>query len=246
MSDSQNTLAIILNRHDYKEADSLVSLYTQEFGKLSLVARGTKKISSKLAAHIEPLNLVKLMIIPGKGRDYLGSAISQNSFSKIKGNFNKIYFAGQAVACFNRLVNDGEADEAVFNLLVRFLEALDDFQEDIFSKEIGELFFSFFIFKLLTELGYQPELYNCLDCGQKIESGENGFNQARGGVICSACFQKLKSEQGLELFTISDNCIKLLRYLGDNNLDLIFRLKINKKLIKELSVLTINYLNFRN
>jgi len=246
MSETQNTLAIILDRHDYKEADSLVILYTLEFGKLNLIARGTKKITSKLAGHIEPFNLVKLMIVPGKGLDYLGSAVSQNSFLKIKEDFNKLYFAGKAVSCFNRLVKEGEADSALFNLLRNFFEVLNDFGGNDFSKEIGEIFFSFFVFKLLSELGYQPELFKCLECGKKIVEGVNGFNLQQGGVVCEECFKNTKSETGIELFTISDNCIRLLRYLTNNDFNSVFRLKINKKLIKELSVLTLNYLNFRN
>ena len=40
-------LAIVLSRRDFREFDQIVSLYTKEKGKLEVLARGVKKITSK-------------------------------------------------------------------------------------------------------------------------------------------------------------------------------------------------------
>ena len=84
MEVSQKSKAIILKREAFLENNSRVFIYSQNFGKLDLVARGTQKISSKLAGHIEPLNLCEIMIIKGKQYNYLGSALCENSFLNIK------------------------------------------------------------------------------------------------------------------------------------------------------------------
>jgi DNA repair protein RecO (recombination protein O) len=248
MDETKHSQAIILNRSDYRESDSLITCYTRNFGKLSLVARGTKKIKSKLAGHLEPISLTDILIIKGKGFDYVGSALMADAYLGIKDNLNKIYYAGRVVGWFNRLVKDGQIDERLFLLLGRWLEVLDNYPAEEFTKENGELFFIFFALKLMAELGYKPEMYNCLNCQEKIKPGKNYFNLKNGGIICEKCLEEERQEQEIasnELLTISDNCIKLMRFIMDNRLDAAKKLKLDKKVIKELSVLTVNFLNFR-
>lgn len=260
MEESRNSAALILNRQNYKENDTLVTVYTKNFGKLNLVARGTKKIKSKLAAHLEPLVLSDLMIIKGRGRDYIGAALARKAYSDIRNDLNKIYYAGQALNLFNRLVKEGHPDERLFFLITRWLDVLDDFRNDNIkktnekknidqdlSKENGGLLFSFFAFKLLAELGYQPELYHCLGCGKEIKSGQNHFNFKNGGIIEEACLDKkefLELRYNGGILPITDNCVKLLRFITDNKFVSAGKLRVDKKLIKELTIFVNNYIDF--
>ena len=142
MEDTNNTKAIILKRQSYRENDSSVVVYTPDFGKMTLIARGTKKITSKLIGHLEPISLSDIMIVKGKGRHYIGGAICQDAFLNIKDDLNKLYYAGQGIRVFNRLVRDGQGDPDLFNLLKNWLELLDTAAE--LSKEKGALFLSFY------------------------------------------------------------------------------------------------------
>ncbi len=245
MEGSKRTLALVLKRQDYREYDSLVSFYTKEYGKLSLMARGTKKLKSKLAGHLEPLTLVDLMIIPGKGRDYVGSAIGQEAFANLKADLNGLYYAGLGLRWFNRLVGENEADQELFYLLLNYLDILNAQEAEGLNKEMGELIFSFFVFKFMAVTGYRPATSDCLSCGRKIIPGKNYFNLKNGGLICADCFSARVPGEDTELLTISDNCVKLLRFMLDNNLDLSQKLKVDKKLIKEMALLTRGFLNFR-
>ena len=246
MDSNRKSKAIVLNRQDYREYDSLVSFYTLNFGKLTLIARGTKKIKSKLAGHIEPIALVDLMVISGKGRDYAASVISQESFSNILDDLNKLHYAGLGIRWLLRLTEENEADPPLFLLLVDYLEVLDSYPEEELSKEMGELIFSFFIFKFLSLIGYTPEVYNCLSCRKEIGPGNNYFNLNNGGLICESCFSKREEGTENEILKISDNCIKLLRFMLKNEIVSSRRLKIDKKLVKEIRVLTKGFLDFRS
>ncbi len=120
------TKAIILKREPRGEDGSRVVVYTPDKGKLELVARGTKKIQSRLAGHIEPLCLSNIMVIRGKRFDYIGSAVSENSCLNIKNNLDKIQAAGKAVRIFNKLVKEGQADKETFRLLKDWLNILNE------------------------------------------------------------------------------------------------------------------------
>jgi DNA repair protein RecO (recombination protein O) len=249
MDETKHSSAIILNRSPYRESDSLITVYTKYFGKLALVARGTKKLQSKLAGHLEPISLADILIIKGRGFDYIGSALTQNAFLNLKDDLNKLYYAGRALNWFNRLLRDGEPDEDLFSLLWGWLEIIDNYPSAEFNKDNGELFFIFFALKLMTELGYKPEMYECLNCRQKIKPGKNYFNLKNGGVVCNLCLEKERARQAIEpayLLTISDNCIKLMRFILDNKLDKAKKLKLDRRIIKELSVLTQNFLQFHS
>ncbi len=244
MEETKNTPAIILNRQDYREQDILVTVYTRDFGKRTLIARGAKKSGSKLAGHIEPLALSDILVVKGKTRDYIGSALTRRAHQGIRADLNKLYYAGQAVGLFNHLVKDGQPEEEIFSLLSDWLGALDDFIGFAdFSREEGELFYNFFALKLLAALGYAPAWQFCLSCGRKIEPGRNFFAARGGGLICDACFdQKKTAGQDLsDLLVISDNCVKLIRYLSDNQ-DL--KIKADKKIIREAKKIIDFFVNY--
>lgn len=199
MEETYNLQAFVLNRQPFREADLKVVLYTAEKGKISLIARGGKKSKSKLSPHLEPMNLSSVMAVKGKFFDYAGSAVSRNCFLNIKRDLEKIKFAGQAIAAFNKLVKEDDEEEArdLFDLLKEYLEVFNDYDID------NNLFFSFFTLKLLAFLGLSPELRNCVQCHKEIITRDSFFDFSKGGLICENCRQASS-------FRICDNTIKLL------------------------------------
>src|SRR3989344_1490726 len=59
--------AFVLGCEDLGEYDSRVHLYTKDFGKITARAKSLKKITSKLAGHLQPLNLVMARIMEKNG-----------------------------------------------------------------------------------------------------------------------------------------------------------------------------------
>ena len=118
-----------------------------------MIARGLRKSSSKLAGQLDTFNLVDLMIIKGRERDYVGSAISENSFLEIKENYEKIILAGKSLRFLNELTFERQADYNIFLLLRNFLYFLNKIELDDFLKS-PSISLCFFKLKLLEFLGY--------------------------------------------------------------------------------------------
>jgi DNA repair protein RecO (recombination protein O) len=127
MEITYNTRVIILNRYDFREHDSRIICYSENQGKLELVARGAKKLKSKSSGHIEPLTLTRLMVVAGKDVDYAGTAIGENFYTDIKDDLEKVLLASQALALVDKMTRVGEVDghEEIFNLLKDFLDELE-------------------------------------------------------------------------------------------------------------------------
>lgn len=227
MEETYNLEAIILNRYDFRENDSRVILYSRERGKLELIARGTKKIKSKIAPHIEPLNLVEAMAIKGKRFDYLGSAISRSAFYNIKSDLYLLAAAGKIVKFLNRSVGELVPDQQIFSLTKEALQLLNDKKLKSGKEELVELFY---IYKLMAMLGYKPDLFECLHCHQKISAQKNYFDFAHGGIICPDCLKKVATYDKL---TISPELIKILRFADKNSLSDLIKLKIDDKILKK-------------
>lgn len=241
-------MAIILSRQDYKEFDSLVNVYTPHEGRLSLLARGTKKPGSKLAGHIEPLTLADIMVIKGRGFDYLGSAVTRKSYPLIRKELNRLYYAGRVLALYLRQTKENLGDEMLFALLLEYLEVIDNIEvKETLTPEKGELAFSALVLKFLDRSGHRPDLFSCLRCREAAKPGNNTFDLLNGGIICPKCLQKHRhgTESGLnDLVFISDDCIKISRYLLKSSLITCLRLKSDQQTVADLSKLWRDFLTF--
>jgi len=223
MPQTFSTKAIVLDRQDFRENDIRVVVYTKDNGKLELVAKGAKKSSSKMAAHIEPLNLANMLVVGGKQFNYIGSAVACKCFIDIKNNFDKVNAAYNGISIFNKLIKPEYVDKEIFYLLEDFLNSLNNnFNLDIIS--------SAFKLRLLSSLGYEPNLYSCVVCNKKIASGNlNRFNSSLSGLVCPNCKNKSSYQ-----YVISDDCVKCLRLIIKFNFQEILKIKLSDKLINEL------------
>ena len=226
------TRAIILNRRDWREADRLVSVYTQDYGRLSLVARGARKAASKLAAHLEPISLSRLLVIKGKGFDYVGASLMEEPFLAIKQDLNKLYFAGEALRQFSLLVQEGEVDANLFSWLEKWLLSLEMAGEKSgLDKDEGRFRLALFSWRLFKLLGHEPRLDTCIVCQASIKPGNNYFDFHRGGLLCSGCYvSNSKISIPNSIIPISDNCIKLLRLSSVSTWQ---NLKFSSRILKE-------------
>lgn len=118
-------LSIVFSRRDFRESDQMISVYTKEKGKLNLLARGVKKITSKNSAHLEPFSLVEIEVVPGKEIDHLTKVVPVNYFSNIRADFQKSLAAGFVVSTTDKLIHTNEPDKRIFDLLKNWLENLN-------------------------------------------------------------------------------------------------------------------------
>jgi len=215
MEASYNTKSIILSRQDFRENDVLVVFFNKEKGVFSLIARGAKKKTSKLAGHIEPLNFVDLMTIKGRQYDYVGSIKNIETFSKIKNNLDKLETSLEILKTYKKFIKEGESENELFLLLYNSLLAINS------NKLNLDLFYNIFLLKFLSLLGFSIELNTCLKCRRKIIPKNNYINMSRGGLFCSVC--RTSSD-----LTISDDCIKMLKLANSIEIEKVANIKINR------------------
>lgn len=106
---------------DFGEADRIYNIYTKDFGKISVLARGSRLEKSKLRAHLGLYSLIRLSFIEGKefmrltdAEEILRPDYDENIHASLAGAF----------AFVERLIKGQEKDEAVWNLLQNAYQCL--------------------------------------------------------------------------------------------------------------------------
>lgn len=141
------TEGVILSRRNFGEADRIVTIFTRDYGKITVLAKGVRRPRSKKAGHLELGNWCKIFVAKGKNLDLLTEielkmAFGINEFSENKAN--KIYHFLEIV---KNITPDGQRSQTTFVLLVNFLK-------HITSGEDFNLVSTTFKIKLLTGLGF--------------------------------------------------------------------------------------------
>ncbi len=234
-----NTQGIILRRQNFRDGDSFFSIYTHEQGKVEAIARGTKKVKSKLGGHLDYFLITDLMIAEGKKFNHIGGALIEKNFSQIKKDFKKINLGFYCLEITDHFIQAGKKDERIFSLLYDYLSILNRDERNL--NYSFSLFLSYFyILKLLVYLGYKPDINNCLNCKKEIDKvEENYFNPVSGGLVCGDCFNSGLDKSPIK---ISEKILKSLEEMI--NIDL-KDLEIKEEEIKEVVKIIDAFLIYR-
>lgn len=143
--------AIVLKRIDFRDDDLLLTFYTKRHGKIMAQAKGAKKIKSKLAGHIEPMNLVEIEWVTGRGGEKLTGAQVIESQQKIKENYKKSLEGFYFLEIIDKATRPHYRDTKIFTFLKNVLNKLAITDEEKLS--LVKLCFEA---KILFLLGYNP------------------------------------------------------------------------------------------
>jgi DNA repair protein RecO (recombination protein O) len=144
--------AIILSRTDYGEADRIITVLTHEHGKLSLMARGVRRVKSKLAGGIELFSVAEISYINGRGQ--IGTLTSTRLiryYGSIVQSIDRVQLGYELIKVLHRATED-QPEPEYFELLEAAFEALDT---PAISTELIRLWFQA---QLLRYAGHSPNL----------------------------------------------------------------------------------------
>ena len=224
------TQGFILKKIDRNEADQLLTIYTKDFGKLDILAKAIRKISSKLRSGADFFYLSEIEFIQGKTRKTLTDAILIDSFKNLRKDLTRLNIAYKISEVLDRLVKGQESDKKLWQLLVEVFEKLNTNHQ---LSNIYYLIYHYFLWNFLSLLGYQPELYRCFLCHKRLMPEKLYFNAKEGGIICKNCFKKVKLGKEINIETI-----KILRIILEKNWATLSKLKIEKSYLKSLNVIS--------
>ena len=175
------TKALVLRAVDYKESDKILTLLTQESGKLTASARGCRKKGSPVAAGVQLLAWSDLVLYEYRGRWTVKEAAVEREFLGLRRDVERLalacYFAEAAEAL---AVEDVPAPE-LLSLVLNSLYALDQMPQKPLA-----LVKAAFELRLMSLAGYEPLADGCAVCGA-ADPADARLDPVQGVLRCAAC-----------------------------------------------------------
>jgi len=227
------TQGFILKKKDVGEADRLFTFFTKDFGKLELLARAERKITSKLRSGLELFYLSEVEFIQGKAYKTLTDAILIEGFANLRKSLKSVAIASKIADISDSLLKGQETDEKLWQLFKETLGKLNDLK---IKAETRNLVYHYFLWNFLSLLGYQLDFYHCTSCQKKLVPEKIYFSFRKGGLVCSSCSQTEKLGNPISL-----NAIKLIRILLKKDLPALSRLKVEKQDLDSLKEISSYY-----
>lgn len=174
------TVGVVLRRRDFDEGDRLITVLTRDRGKLRLLAKGARKVTSRKAAHVDLFRQVDLLVHQGRTFGVVSQAETIQAFAGLADDLERLAAAYYVADLTDTFVGEGDDARGVYDLLIEVLQWLESGCDPKLAQRYFEL-------HLLDLEGYRPEFYRCPGCGEWLEEQVNLFDVDEGSMCCPAC-----------------------------------------------------------
>jgi DNA repair protein RecO (recombination protein O) len=199
---SFRTSALILKRFDLGEADRLLTILTPRHGKLEVVAKGARKLTSTKTGHVELFTRADMLIHRGRDMGIVSQAEMVAPYLPLRDDLTLGAYAAYAAEMLDRFTTPGDDDLSLLFLL------LDDTFGRLCSDPDPRLALRYYELHLLDRVGFRPELQECVIGHEEIQPEDQFFSYAEGGVVCPRA-----AARGTSFIPLPLPTLKVMRYM---------------------------------
>ena len=225
------TPAIVLRSMDYRETSQIVTLFTREQGKVSVIAKGSRAAKSTFGSTLQPMACIQAVYYFKENRDLqtLTEANHLSVLNRLRSRLDKIGTGIQLIERVDLLTQPGETHAMLFDLLHQTLLWVDT------AEERTENLFPYFLMQIAGLLGFEPvmsrETIEQIESNQCLFSLENGDIQPAGTPMPHA-------------MSLSRTAARALAVLALASPDTVVRMRLEPAVRAEIDRLVDAYLHF--
>ena len=219
--------AILLRRMDYGDFDVIITFFTLQSGKLSLIAKAAKKSTKRFAGILELFSVLEVVVAAGRGQGLpvLQEAVLKQPFSAIRADFKKTAYASYWSELIYNWMEENYRQDDLYYLFAHVLTELDNGRTDQAALNV------LFQMRFLSLSGHRPNLTVCSLCRRELDSIAQAtiiVDLQRGGILCGTCGRHSASR-----VTLAKGTIKQLLWAASGNLDKAARVKFSSAALAE-------------
>lgn len=226
------TEGIVLKERIVGEQDKFIDILTKESGILEISVKGARKINGKSGSSTQLFAYSRFCINQKGERFFLNSVEPIHIFYGLRSSLTKISLASYFAEVLRYCV-DSEAYGG--NITRLFLNTLYYMENDLRSEALLK---SVFEFRLLSEIGYMPDIVACRGCGA-FEPDEMLFSIDDGGFYCKECASDANAEGCMRLKL---PILKAMRHIVFSDHERLFNFRVSERAMTKLSAASENYL----
>jgi DNA repair protein RecO (recombination protein O) len=225
--------AIILRHSNWGEADRLLVMFTLDMGKLRAIAKGVRKPRSRKAGHLEPFTRVSLLLARGRDMMIVTQAETIAAQTPLREDLLLSTYAAYVVELLDRFTYEEGENRALYRLLNDTLTRLS-------SSDTPDLAVRYYEVRLLDLVGFRPQLFTCVVCGEQIRPENQYFSAELGGVLCPTCGKRTPGVRPVSMLAL-----KYLRHFQRSNYAEAARAPLTTGLNREMENLMQHYLTYQ-
>jgi len=180
---AEKTLAFVLRTQDYRDTSLLATFYTLGHGKVKAIIKGGRDARFRMGSTLEPFSLNEILIYKrrrGGDLHMVTAADLVDRYEPVRRDLEKLGTASYFMELLDQMA-ESEAHPEVFYLVSDALNFLAQGHSPKRTARIFEV-------KLLTLLGFMPELGQCVHCEtREFNEIERFFAVGSGGIVCGKC-----------------------------------------------------------
>jgi DNA repair protein RecO (recombination protein O) len=222
--------AIVLKRRDQGEADRLLTVLTRDRGKLTLLAKGVRRQASRKAGHIEPFTHVDLLVAKGKSLDLVTQAETIEAHRGLREDLWRSTWAYYVAELADAFTQDEDPHDLLFDLVIETLGRLNRGEDPALCARYYEV-------HLLGLVGYQPQLFRCVQCDELLRPEVNFLSIERGGALCPSHGAHL-----VDTLALPVSVLKVLRYLQTRDWAQVAQLQLSPQVSGQVETLLGRYI----
>lgn len=221
MAQTYKTEGIVLKRWDYKERDRMLRLLTRDHGKLTTRAISARKVTSKLAGHLEPFVLADFHIAKSKTIDIMAGSNTLAANGRLRHSLHHTAIANYFSEVVDRCIDEHEQDIAVYEHVRNFLLWLSE-------NNPNTLVMYSALLQFFGLIGYRIELYTCHSCLKPITQEGSKLDLQLWNVECTNCSSPDQT------ISLAADTIKALRFATEHPYKTVQSLKTSKQAWNEI------------
>ncbi|MGM9927627.1 MAG: DNA repair protein RecO [Bacillus sp. (in: firmicutes)] len=223
----QKCEGIVIRRIDYGENNKIITIYTREWGKIGVMARGANKPKSRLSSVTQLFYYGYFLVKGSSGLLGLSQGEPISSFRHIREDIIRTAYASYVIELLDKGTEEKKPNPFLFELLYQTLNYINEGYD-------AEVITAIFEMKMLSVLGIPPVLDRCVCCNRT--EGEFAFSIREGGFICHLC-----KERDPYRIPISASTVKLLRVFYYFDLSRLGNISLKDETKKELKLVIESY-----
>ncbi len=209
--------AICIRATDFSETSQIVTFFTRRSGKISVIAKGSKRPKSAFDGPIEVLSSGKI-VFSDSTREKLAtltefeSAYGGPGLARLTNNLFALNCCFFATELLNNLTDDYDPHPELFDSFGQFLQNASELQDTLVALILFQL-------SLLKEVGLQPILNACANCDTQYAirntQYEAYFSSSANGLICRDCEGSFPDK--IRLTKTAANALSNLKLIGESD-----------------------------
>lgn len=224
------TKGIILAENNMADFDKMLTMLTPGMGKISCAAKGARRPKSLLLGGTQFLCFGEYVLYKSGEVYNINSCEPIEVFYNIRTDLDKLKYAVHITKIINDVVQENQNCYRILQLFLNTLYVISEKDKDL------DLVLSIFKMKLISIIGYMPNIRGCGNC--KTTENIDSFSFKQNGFLCKQC-----SKQDTSAIHISENTKCAIQYIIASEPKKIFSFNMPKTDLKELQIVSKIYFN---